>query len=94
MGERKRNRSRVKIYLDILESIEKEESARLTKIMYSANLPYDRLVKYIDELKTRGFIEEVKDNESRFFVLTEKGKVFIKEIRKIESFLKGFGLSL
>ncbi|MGC8566999.1 MAG: winged helix-turn-helix domain-containing protein [Caldisphaera sp.] len=94
MAEQKKNRSRVKIYLDILETIEIEEKVRLTRIMYSANLPYDRLLKYIDELKEKGFINEINDNDNRFFILTDRGKEFIKELKKVESFLRGFGLSL
>jgi DtxR family manganese transport transcriptional regulator len=94
LAEQKKNRSRVKIYLDILETIEIEEKVRLTRIMYSANLPYDRLLKYIDELKEKGFINEINDNDNRFFILTDRGKEFIKELKKVESFLRGFGLSL
>ncbi|PMP60101.1 MAG: hypothetical protein C0171_04320 [Caldisphaera sp.] len=92
--EQKKNRSRVKIYLDILETIEKEDKARLTRIMYNANIPYDRLLKYIDELKQKEIINEINDGDNRYYILTNKGKEFVKELKKIDSFLRGFGLSL
>ncbi|MEM4198761.1 MAG: winged helix-turn-helix domain-containing protein, partial [Nitrososphaerota archaeon] len=54
----KEYRSRLRIYIDILESVSSQGTARITVIMRDANLSYDRLVKYLDELVSRGLLEK------------------------------------
>ncbi|MEM3829874.1 MAG: DUF4364 family protein [Conexivisphaerales archaeon] len=74
--------------------MEEEGNAKLTRVLYKANLSYDRLVKYLDELIARGLLQEIHAEENRYYVITDMGKEFIREVKKAESFLSGFGLSL
>ncbi|MDG6939239.1 MAG: DUF4364 family protein [Nitrososphaerota archaeon] len=94
MAQPQKNRSRIRIYADILASIETEGNAKLTRVLYRANLSYDRLVRYLDELVERKLIQEVRSDDNRYYVITEGGKEFLREVAKAESFLSGFGLSL
>jgi predicted transcriptional regulator len=87
-------RSKLKIYIDILLAVEAEGNAKPTRVLYRANLSYDRLTKYLDELIARGLLQENHASESRYYAITKKGKEFILEVRKAEAFLTGFGLSL
>jgi predicted transcriptional regulator len=89
-----KQRSPLRIYVDILNTVREEGDARPTRILYRANLSHDRLVKYLEELKGRGLVEELADETGRFYRVTPKGIGFIIEIRKAESFVEGFGLSL
>jgi predicted transcriptional regulator len=89
-----RTRSRIKIYFDILTSVQEEGNAKPTRVLYRANLSYDRLNKYLDELVQRGLLQEMHSSESRYYVITKQGIEFILEVRKAEAFLKGFGLTL
>jgi predicted transcriptional regulator len=85
-------RSQMKIYVDIMRVIQREENrARPTRILYGANLSHDRLLKHLDELKTLGVIEEVLDSEDRFYRLTQKGIEFLNQFRAVERFATAFG---
>lgn len=94
-GERPRGgkeyRSRLRIYVDILESVSSEGAAKITTIMRDANLPYDRLVKYLDELVSRGLLER-RDGGQPVYTLTVSGAKFIEEFRRFESLARAFGI--
>ncbi|MEM0444597.1 MAG: winged helix-turn-helix domain-containing protein [Nitrososphaerota archaeon] len=89
----KEYRSRLRIYVDILESVSSQGAARVTIIMRDANLPYDRVMKYLDELVSRGMLERRGEVQPLYY-LTEKGSKFIEEFRKFESLARAFGLKL
>jgi predicted transcriptional regulator len=85
-------RSQMRIYVDIMHVIQREDNhAKPTRILYGANLSYDRLVKHLDELKTLGVIEEVDDQDDRFYRLTQKGIEFVNQFRAVERFATAFG---
>ncbi len=74
---------------------EGEEGAGPTRILYAANLSHDRLTQYIDELIEKELIQDVEPEEStRTYVLTEKGREFLQEYRKIERFSQAFGIDV
>jgi predicted transcriptional regulator len=65
--------------------------AKPTRILYGANLSYERLVKYLDQLKAKGLIVEVKNENHVVYKITEKGVKFLNEFRKVEEFAEAFG---
>ena len=82
----------MKIYVDIMRVIQREENrAKPTRILYGANLSYDRLLKHLDELKTLGVIEEAVESDDRFYKLTQKGIEFLNQFRAVERFATAFG---
>lgn len=91
MSSRIKYRSRLAILVDILEVIAEGET-KPTRIMYGANLSYDRLQKYLDYLVRMGLINEIKDNEEVRYRITEKGLQFIKDARRVLEFMRAFGL--
>jgi predicted transcriptional regulator len=92
--EPEKPRSTVKIYLDVLTVAAEEGSAKPTRILQKANLSHDRLVRHVGELTKKGLLEEVKDGDSRYYVITLKGKEFVKEMKKAQAFLSAFGVSM
>jgi len=84
-------RSQMRIYVDIMRVIQRENNrAKPTRILYGANLSHDRLLKYLEELKTLGVIEET-DGAERLYNLTQKGIEFLNEFIRIEKFAGAFG---
>ena len=67
--------------------------AKPTRILYGANLSHDRLVKYLDELKNLGVIQE-SGNEDKVYSLTQKGNEFLNNFRRVESFASAFGFKI
>ena len=48
---------------------------RLTHILYRSNMSYGQLIKYLQEMKEMGMIEELQ-KPFRSFKITNKGKLF------------------
>ena len=93
MVQPEKPRSALKIYLDILSIVRDQGRVGPTRILYQANLSHDRLVRYIGELVSKGLIEE-KQEENKYYVLTQKGLQFLNEVRKAEAFVMGFGVTI
>lgn len=87
-------RSQMRIYVDVMRVIQREgNEAKPTRILYGANLSHDRLVKYLEELKTLGVVQE-SGTEDKVYSLTQKGIEFMNNFRKVESFASAFGFRI
>jgi predicted transcriptional regulator len=94
-SEHKEYRSKARIYADILNSILKQGGkSRPTKILYGANLSYDRLTKHLGLLAELGLVIEDKENGESVFKLTNKGRGFVLEFVKVEKFAEAFGITI
>ncbi len=91
---RKSRRSKIRIMVDIMRVLQMSSGAKITQIMCEANMPYDRLLKYLEELKSRGLIVERKIEDHTLYYLTKKGFDFLSEFKKIERFAEAFGIEL
>ncbi|HDD46036.1 MAG TPA: hypothetical protein ENG42_01040 [Candidatus Aenigmarchaeota archaeon] len=85
-------RDKVAMLLDILEVVYKEGKAKPTHIMYKANLSHKLLKSYISELESNGILEEENLNGKRYIKITNKGKIFLSQLRKMRRFMESFGL--
>lgn len=94
MAQPEKQRSVLRINLDILNAVRDEGDAKPTHILYKANLSHERLVRYLDELTARGLIEVTQEGENRTYRITTKGVSFLIEMRRAESFVQGFGLAI
>jgi predicted transcriptional regulator len=84
-------RDKLKIYGDLLSMLNAErggEKIILTRIQVKANVPFDRLKKYLSDLNDLGLIE----NEDTP-VLTEKGKQYLREFEEVLDFMKRMGVA-
>jgi len=87
-------RSQFRIYVDVMQVIQREgNQAKPTRILYGANLSHDRLVKYLDELKGLGVIQE-SGTDDKVYSLTQKGIEFMNNFRRVESFASAFGFKI
>ena len=83
-------RDRLKIYGDLLAVLYEEaktEKISSSLLQVKANVPFDRLKIYISELSDLGLIE----NEASL-KLTEKGKEYIREYKKVLAFIQRMGI--
>ncbi|TFG34487.1 hypothetical protein EU527_02895 [Candidatus Thorarchaeota archaeon] len=97
MSRKRPYRSKMRILADMMRAIqsEGEEGAGPTKILYVANLSHDRLTQYLDELLEKELIREIEpDSNNRVYLLTEKGREFLKEYTRIERFSEAFGIEI
>ena len=97
MSKKRAYRSKMRILADMMRVIqsEGEDGAGPTKILYAANLSHDRLTQYLDELMEKELIKEKKsENDSRAYVLTQKGMEFLREFVRVERFSEAFGIEV
>jgi predicted transcriptional regulator len=84
-------RDRLKIYGDLLAVLNaeaKNEKIVLCRIQVQLNVPHDRLKTYILELRDLGLIQDENS-----FRLTEKGKEYLREYKKVLEFIKRMGIA-
>jgi predicted transcriptional regulator len=82
-------RNKLEIYNDILSAIELElqcGQAKPTRVQSRSNLAYDKLVRYIDELKHKKMITQDP------LMITEKGHDFLQDYDRIKSFVVEMGV--
>jgi len=77
-----RRRSNIEIIADMLRV--GENGAGKTEIMYSANMSYAQIQKYLGFLLSHGFINKVKvGNPAVTYQVTDKGGELLKNINGI-----------
>jgi predicted transcriptional regulator len=85
----------MQIYIDILKNLQKANGRMIkTHIVYKANLTHSRLKEYLDFLISKEFIEEKNNGNETFFVITEKGVKFLRDIDKLKKMSDAFGIPL
>jgi len=88
-------RTKMQIYIDILKNLQKANGRMIkTHIVYKANLTHSRLKEYLDFLISKEFIEEKSNGNETFFVITEKGVKFLRDIDKLKKMSDAFGIPL
>jgi predicted transcriptional regulator len=82
-----RRRSNIEIIADMLRI--GENGAGKTELMYSANMSYAQIQKYLGFLLSHGFISKVKlGNPSVSYQVTEKGGELLRNIDGIVEVLE------
>jgi predicted transcriptional regulator len=97
MSKKRAYRSKMRILADMMRAIqsEGEEGAGPTKILYAANLSHDRLIQYLDELVGKDLIKVPNpESDNKIYLLTEKGREFLREFIRMERFSEAFGIEI
>jgi predicted transcriptional regulator len=82
-----RRRSDIKIIADMLRVGEK--GAGKTEIMYTANMSYSQIQKYLDYLVNQGFIHKVDmDNTMIAYQVTDSGLKLLKAIDNLVAMME------
>ena len=66
-----------------------------THLLYKANLSYQLLSEYLDELKDKELVEEElvgKKQQKKEILLTQKGYEFLDKYHQMKQFQESFGL--
>jgi len=81
-----KRRNKYEIYSELLDTVARKHSCRLTRASYGANLPVDRAKTMLTFLASRGFISESKVEGSTIFTITKRGLEYLetfKNMRKL-----------
>lgn len=88
---RKKYRSQAGIIYDILKTVKELGEAAPTRIMYGANLPFDRAKALTEELVKKGLLEKIDIEGRTYLRLTQKGYEALKELEKTKKLLEELG---
>ena len=82
----KERRSKIQLYYDIVSAIvedsQNNDSVSPTRIQFKCNTSYDKLTKYLEEMKERQIIAKEKSIK-----ITEKGMKFHHDYSKINELI-------
>jgi predicted transcriptional regulator len=82
----KERRTRIQLYFDIISAIFEEEmdndKISPTRIQFKCNTSYDKLTKYLEEMKNKDIIDSDK------IKVTDKGRQFHKDYSKINELIQ------
>jgi len=87
-----KKRNKLEMIRDMLLIIQKARKIRITPLIYKANLSSNSIKPYINDLLSKGLIEETLIDKTKYFVITLKGNEFIQEFNKIKIFAESYGL--
>lgn len=85
-------RNTYQIMGDILEST--QEEIKITKLMQKTNLPHGRMNKFIDKLCGSGMINKIEVKGKHTFIITEKGRMYLANYKRLSNFTQSFGLEI
>jgi len=90
MNER---RTQLEIIHDMLKAIhDKGGTIKPTHLLYKSNLSHKRMKEYLDQLMERKLIDQTEMKEKQFFVLTDAGREFLVNYKRLTEFTDAFGL--
>ena len=82
----KERRSKIQLYYDIVSAIvedsQNNDSVSPTRIQFKCNTSYDKLTKYLEEMKERQIIAQEKSIK-----ITDKGMKFHQDYSKINELI-------
>lgn len=84
-------RDKMTIIADILAALQ-VKNLKFTHLLYKSNLSHNRLKQYLDELLFRALVQELTTKEGKRYHLTDEGARFYAEYRRVNEFVKSFGL--
>ena len=88
MSERKNNRGKIEIMADVLSL--STVGIKKTHIMYRANLSYEQILYYLNELQVRGLLEQGVEEGAQVYRTTEKGREFLHHFTQMAELIKGY----
>ena len=81
-------RSKLEMYVGILNVLAHRGPLKLTHVMYEANVDCSILKEYLEFLVKQGFVEERKLGKSRVaYGITERGVTVLKQFREFRQVL-------
>ena len=79
-------RSKLEMYVAVLQVLSKKGPLKFTHIMYKANLNCQVLTEYLDYLIKQGLVQKQTFHGNRvFYRLTERGITVIKYFRELQA---------
>jgi predicted transcriptional regulator len=70
------------------------QGVNITLLLRKANMSYNRLSKLARQLTTAGLLEEKVDEGKHVYLITDRGREYLRTYQEFESLASSFGLEL
>jgi predicted transcriptional regulator len=80
-----KRRDRFEVLRDILAVANNARGANKTRLVYMSNLNFNRLTEFLNFLMDKELI--VKNGDENTYIITEKGRTFLKQLDQMEKML-------
>jgi len=87
-----KKRTKLEVIKDILEVARNGKQAKITHLIYKANLSNNSIKPYLEELLKNKLMESRENNGKKYFIITKKGEEFLQEYNKIKILSDSYGL--
>jgi predicted transcriptional regulator len=87
-----KKRTKLEVIRDMLDVLKKGRQVKITHLIYKANLSSNGIKPYLEELMKNQLVEEVTEEDKRFYKISKKGIEFLEEFNKIKIFSESYGL--
>lgn len=85
-------RTRLEVIRDLLKVLSENREAKITHLIYKANLSNNSIKPYLEHLIKNEFVAVNLKDKNKFFKLTLKGNEFLQEFNKMKIFSESYGL--
>jgi len=87
-------RSKIDVIWDMLTALQfAGGQMKPTRLLYKANLSYNKLKEYLSELQEQEFIVmNLLDDDRKMIEITIKGHQYVSELRRVRNFGRNIGL--
>lgn len=86
-----KKRSKLEIVIDVLDVLSRR-AVNPTKLATLVNMPYDRLMRLLEELTSKGIIQWEEQGRSQTITLTPQGHQPCEELRRVRKLLRDYGV--
>ena len=87
-----KKRTKLEVIKDLLEVLKKGKQAKITHLIYKANLSNNSIKPYLNELINNKLVETFEKERKKYFTITKKGEEFLQEYHKIKILSEAYGL--
>ncbi|MBS3077631.1 hypothetical protein J4233_05155 [Candidatus Pacearchaeota archaeon] len=87
-----KKRTKLEVIKDLLEVLKKGKQAKITHLIYKANLSNNSIKPYLEELINNKLMESKEEAGKKYFIITKKGEEFLQEYNKIIILSESYGL--
>jgi predicted transcriptional regulator len=87
-------RSRGRVVLELLATIQREGPVGVTRLTSVANLTHGRVQEHLAEFEGNGLAQRQADGDRATWTLTARGGLALEELRRVDRAMQDFGIHL
>jgi predicted transcriptional regulator len=87
-------RSRGRVVMEILATLQREGPVGVTRLTSVANLTHGRVQEHLAEFEGHGLVASQSDGDRSAWVLTPRGALALEELRRVDRAMQDFGIHL